>query len=187
MAEPLKVLVPIADGSEEIETSCITDTLVRAGAAVTVATASGEVVKMSRGLKIVADCKVDDCVDKDWDAIVIPGGMPGATNLRDSAAVTALLKKQSGASKVTAAMCASPAVVFKTHDLLPGKAVCYPKFKEELGEKFAGDGIPVMQDGHIITGTGPGTSLQFALKIVEALYSKEKAEELAAGMLTTTA
>merc|ERR1719158_193718 len=75
----LKVLVPIADSSEEIETACITDTLVRAGAQVTVASVTGKSeVKMSRGLRIVADKLIDDCKDQEWDAIVLPGGMSGA-------------------------------------------------------------------------------------------------------------
>eukprot|EP00928_Gymnodinium_smaydae_P017944 TRINITY_DN16840_c1_g3_i1.p1 TRINITY_DN16840_c1_g3~~TRINITY_DN16840_c1_g3_i1.p1 ORF type:complete len:188 (+),score=61.73 TRINITY_DN16840_c1_g3_i1:198-761(+) len=184
----LKVLVPVADDSEEIETACITDTLVRAGAEVTVASVSGkDVVKMSRGLKIVADCLIEACTDKEWDAIVCPGGMPGAERLRDSKPLEDLLKKQSGAAKVTAAICASPAVIFASHGLLPGKAVCYPapKFKEILGDKLVDE--VVATDGHIITGTGPGTSLQFALKVVEKLYGKEKAEELAKAMLTTLA
>mmetsp|Transcript_88382 Transcript_88382/g.225022 ORF Transcript_88382/g.225022 Transcript_88382/m.225022 type:complete len:188 (-) Transcript_88382:48-611(-) len=184
----LKVLVPVADDSEEIETVCITDTLVRAGAAVIVASVSGNMtVKMSRGLKIVADVLINDCVGQEWDAIALPGGMPGAERLRDSQPLTEIIKAQAAASKITAAICASPAVVFGAHGLLPGKAVCYPapKFKEILGDKYSDDVVVV--DGHIITGTGPGTSLQFALKIVEQLYGKEKAEEVAKGMLTTLA
>lgn len=184
-----EVLVPVADDSEEIETACITDTLVRAGAVVTVASVTGhETVRMSRGLKIVADCLIEHCTGKEWDAIVCPGGMPGAERLRDSAPLAELLKAQSAAAKVTAAVCASPAVVFGAHGLLPGKAVCYPapKFTEILGDKLL-EGVPVAHDGHIITGTGPGTSLQFALKVVEALYGRAKAEDVAKAMLTTCA
>lgn len=96
----LKVLVPIAEDSEEIETACITDTLVRAGAAVTVASVSGDLqVKMSRGLKIVADCKIEDCADKEWDAIACPGGMPGAERLRDSKALEELLRNRWGGAR----------------------------------------------------------------------------------------
>ena len=79
----------------------------------------------------MADCKIDECVGKEWDAIACPGGMPGAEHLRDSAPLTELLKAQVAANKVTAAVCASPAVVFATHGLLPAKATCFPvdKFK----------------------------------------------------------
>eukprot|EP00448_Togula_jolla_P013798 CAMPEP_0170574582 /NCGR_PEP_ID=MMETSP0224-20130122/3378_1 /TAXON_ID=285029 /ORGANISM="Togula jolla, Strain CCCM 725" /LENGTH=189 /DNA_ID=CAMNT_0010897251 /DNA_START=14 /DNA_END=583 /DNA_ORIENTATION=+ len=189
MADKLQVLVPIADASEEIETACITDTLTRAGAAVTVASVkeNGELqVTMSRGLRILADCGIDECTSKSWDAIVLPGGMPGAERLRDNETLARMLKEQSAQQKVTAAVCASPAVVFSAHGLLPAAATCYPnpKFKELMPgwseEK-------TIMDGHIITGQGPGTSLQFALKIVEKLYGKPKAEEIAAAMLTTTA
>ena len=83
-----RVLVPIADGSEEIETSCITDTLVRAGAEVTVASVEATTTcTMSRGLKIVADALVTDVSGEDWDLVALPGGMPGAERLRDSDAL----------------------------------------------------------------------------------------------------
>eukprot|EP00929_Paragymnodinium_shiwhaense_P076977 TRINITY_DN39616_c0_g1_i2.p1 TRINITY_DN39616_c0_g1~~TRINITY_DN39616_c0_g1_i2.p1 ORF type:complete len:191 (+),score=57.63 TRINITY_DN39616_c0_g1_i2:65-637(+) len=112
-AASIVVLVPIAEDSEEIETICITDTLVRAGAAVTVASVSGQLeVKMSRNLKIKADCLIDDCKGKAWDAIALPGGLPGAQHLSDCEVLIELLKAQNEAKKVTAAVCASPAVVF---------------------------------------------------------------------------
>merc|ERR1719373_331840 len=108
----LRVLVPVADGSEEIETACITDTLVRAGAEVVVASVMPELqVKMARGLKVVADCLIQDCAGKEWDAIACPGGMPGANYLRDNETLTKLLKDQAAKEKVTAAVWASPAVV----------------------------------------------------------------------------
>ncbi len=181
------VLVPIADGSEEIETACITDTLVRAGAAVTVASVSGSLqCTMSRGLKVVADASVEECATKSWDAICLPGGMPGAERLRDSAPLKALLQEHSAAGKTTAAVCASPAVVLAAHGILPQKATCYPApaFKEQVPGWQSASAVV---DGHTITSQGPGTSLQFALKIVEQLFDKAKAEELAAQMLTTTA
>merc|ERR1712050_360923 len=89
---------------------------------------------MSRGLKIIADCLIEDCKGKQWDAIACPGGMPGAERLRDSATLTELLKAQAEAKKVTAAVCASPAVIFATHGLLPSNATCYPnqKFKDMI-------------------------------------------------------
>mmetsp|Transcript_91229 Transcript_91229/g.142418 ORF Transcript_91229/g.142418 Transcript_91229/m.142418 type:complete len:188 (-) Transcript_91229:146-709(-) len=181
-----KVLVPIADDSEEIETACITDTLVRCGASVVVASVSGKLeVKMSRGLKIVADVLIQDVKDKvaEFDAIVLPGGMPGATRLSECAELTEMLKAQSGAQKVTAAMCASPAVVLAAHDMLPASATCYPadKFKDILGAKRKDD--LVVKDGHIITSQGPGTSILFALEIAESLFGKEKADEVGKAML----
>ena len=128
-AQPISVLVPIADDSEEIETACITDTLVRAGASVTVASVMPEgrlQCTMSRGLKIVADKSIEDVANEAFDAIALPGGMPGAERLRDCATLTEMLKAHAGAGKTTAAVCASPAVVFATHGLLKDVATCYP-------------------------------------------------------------
>jgi putative intracellular protease/amidase len=101
------VLVPIADGSEEIETTCITDTLTRFGADVTVASVGPSLeCRMSRGIKVVADCPIADCATKNWDLIALPGGMPGAEHLRDSDVLVDLIKKQKAAGKLYAAICA---------------------------------------------------------------------------------
>ncbi|CAE7381054.1 DJ1B, partial [Symbiodinium sp. KB8] len=185
---PYRVLVPIAEDSEEIETACITDVLTRAGADVTVASVSGALqVRMSRGLKVVADTSIEECADQPWDVIALPGGMPGAEHLRDSQVLVDLLKAQKESGRVTAAVCASPAVVFAHHGIVKDAATCYPapQFKELVGAGWK-DAKAVV-DGNVITSQGPGTSLQFALKIVEQLYGKDKAEELAAQMVTVTA
>ena len=185
-----RVLVPVADDSEEIETACITDTLVRAGASVTVASVMPSLqVRMSRGLKVVADCSIDECAGQEWDAIACPGGMPGAERLRDSATLKELLVAQSAAGKLTAAVCASPAVIFASHGLLPSKATCYPApaFKEAVDAASSWQEASAVVEGHIITSQGPGTSLQFALKLVEKLYGEDKAREIADQMLTTVA
>ena len=178
-----RVLVPIADGSEEIETCCITDTLVRAGAEVTVASVEATTTcTMSRGLKIVADALVTDISGDDWDLVALPGGMPGAERLRDSDALDAILRKQDARRAPLAAVCASPAVILKSKGILRSQATCYPAppFVEALGD--VSDGA-VVRDGHITTSRGPGTSLKFALDLVDQLYGPEKAEELRAQML----
>ena len=182
----VSVLVPIADDSEEIETACITDTLVRAGARVVVASVMPGRLEcvMSRGLKIVADQTIQQVAGESFDAIALPGGMPGAERLRDCETLTAMLKEHAGAGKTTAAVCASPAVVFATHGLLNEAATCYPapQFKEAIGSGWSESQAVV--DGHVVTSMGPGTSLQFALKLVELLYDRPKAEEIAKAMLT---
>lgn len=182
------VLVPVADHSEEIELACITDTLVRAGVDVTVASVAPKgrlQVTMSRGLKVVADTTIDECAGKSWDAIALPGGMPGAEHLRDCSVLTTLLKEHHAAGKTTAAMCAAPAVVLAAHGLLPdGCNTCYPApaFKEKLPGWVDSSAVV---NGHVITSQGPGTALQFALQLVEVLVGKEKADELAGQMVTT--
>ncbi|CAM9893767.1 unnamed protein product [Hapterophycus canaliculatus] len=135
------VLVPVADGSEEIESVTIIDTLVRAGATVTVASVGndvevsaegkqrlgGQAVTCSRGVKIKADCKIAECEARDWDAVVCPGGMPGAVNLKDNETLESILKKQDSEGRIIAAICAAPAVVLASHGLLAGRdATCYP-------------------------------------------------------------
>lgn len=178
------VLVPIADGTEEIEAVTVIDTLVRAGADVCVASVTGSPhVVCSRGVKLTADCLIHDCMGGSFDAIVCPGGMPGAKHLSDSESVQQLLKSQLKQNKIIGAICAAPAVVLAHHNLLHGKAAtCYP------AEKFMNQIVNhstelVVRDGNIITSQGPGTSLLFSLKLVEALFGEEKVAQLKREMI----
>ncbi|KAH8046760.1 hypothetical protein JL722_13506 [Aureococcus anophagefferens] len=151
-----RVLVPVANGSE-IELTCITDTLVRAGAEVTIASVeAGTTCVMSRGLTIVADARVDALEPTDWDLVVCPGGMPGAERLRDSEALDAILRAQDARGAPLAAVCASPAVVLQPKGLLDKRsATCYPAepFVAALGAVADGD---VVRDGH--RSAGPSRS-----------------------------
>lgn len=114
MSSNKKVLVPIADGSEEIETTCITDTLTRFGADVTIASVMEDTIcVMSRGLKVQADCVIQDAGDQ-FDLVALPGGMPGAEHLRDSQVLTSLLEKQKAAGKLYGAICAGTYVAMRT-------------------------------------------------------------------------
>ena len=180
-----RVLVPIAEDSEEIETSCIQDVLVRFGAEVVVASVMPEgklVCKMSRGLKVMADITIEEASQENWDLIALPGGMPGAAHLRDCETLIAMLKKQKAESKAYGAMCASPAVVLASHNLVEAGATCYPapSFRDVIPN--ASDDDVVVQD-NVITSQGPGTSLKFALTLGEKLYGEEKADAIASEML----
>lgn len=182
---PRNVLVPIASGSEEIETTCIADTLVRSGATVVLASVDESLtVTCSRGIKIVADRTIADCEESEWDLIVCPGGMPGAEHLRDSETLTRMLKRQvADESRFVAAVCAAPAVVLAYHGILQGKkATCYPaqQFTSALEHPVDED---VVIDGNVVTSRGPGTSLSFAIKLVETLYGAAKAKEISEQML----
>ena len=173
-----KVLVPIADGSEEIEAVGIIDILRRAGAEVTVASVDDLQITASRGVKITADCLISDCMDQTFDLIALPGGMPGAEHFRESSQLVDMLKKQREAGRLYAAICASPAVVFQPHGLLAGKkATCHPGRKDTLENKEAADSRVVV-DGNCITGQGPGSAMEFALKLVELLLGKEKMKQV---------
>ena len=181
------VLVPIADGTEEIEAACIIDTLRRAGAEVTVASVDKLQVTASRGMKLVADTLIADCASQTYDCIALPGGMPGAEHLRDCAELTAMLKKQKAAGRLYGAICASPAVALLPHGLLEGvKATCYPSMQSKLNPALASD-ERVAVDGNCVTSQGPATAIEFALMLVEMLYGPQKAREVGDPMLVPLA
>ena len=178
-----KVLVAAADGIEELEAITIIDCLRRAGADLTIASVQKLEITTARKVKITADCLITDCKDKVYDLIVLPGGMPGAEYLRDNKELTEMLKKQKNSPRFYAAICASPAVVFENHGLLTDKkATCYPAMAEKIKNRQA---LPqrLVVDGNCITSQGPGTALEFSLKLVEVLFGSEKANQLAEAML----
>ena len=180
---PKTALVPIADGTEEIEAVCIIDTLRRAEVEVTVASVGPLEITASRSVKIVADKIISECVSNTYDLIALPGGLPGAEHLRDSAELTELLYEQKKAGRLYAAICASPAVVLQHHRLLEGtKATCYPSLQKELNQKNVSIDRVVV-DGNCVTAQGPAIAIEFALKLVELLCGVAKRDEVAKAML----
>src|SRR3989339_1309811 len=179
-----KVLVPIADGSEEIEAACIIDTLRRADADVTIASVhTYKQITASRGLKIIADCLIDECKDTIYDLIALPGGMPGAENLSSCQLLIAMLKQQKVSNRFYAAICASPAVVLAPHGLLDDvRATCYPSMFDKLNSPSK---EKVVVDQNCITSQGPATAIAFALKLVELLYDKQAADKIGKAMLVS--
>lgn len=179
-----KVLVPVADGAEEIETMTIIDVLRRAEARVTIAGVSSREITAAHGVRLSADKLITECADETYDMIALPGGMPGAENLRNSKVLTDLLVQQRDAGRWLAAICAAPAVVLGSLGLLEGRhATCYPGFTAQLkGATVSDDRVVV--DGPCITSKGPGSAMAFALALVTALFGEAKADEVAAGLLT---
>lgn len=176
-----KVLVPVANGSEPIEAVITIDVLRRSGADVTVASVEKQLrVDACHGVKIVADALVSDCRDAVFDLIALPGGMPGATNLKESEVLESIVKKQASDGRLYAAICASPAVALGSWGLLKGlKATCYPSFMEQLAAACTATvESRVQQDGKVVTSRGPGTTMEFAVALVEHLYGKVKADEV---------
>lgn len=175
------VLVPIANGTEEIEAVCIIDTLRRAQLDVTVASVENQQVKASRGVNLVADAVIGDCLNRTWDLIALPGGMPGSQYLADCELLIQLLKAQQQADRWIAAICAAPAVVLQAHGLLKGiQATCYPALLDKLANASQDR---VVIDQQIVTGQGPGVALDFALTLVEVLVDKEMRQKLKQDML----
>lgn len=173
-----KVLVPIADGIEEIEAACIVDVLRRAQVVVTVASVGQLQISGSRGVKIVADCLISECANEIYDLIALPGGMPGAEHLRDSKTLKVMLAAQAQEGRYFAAICASPVVVLKHHGLLGQKrATCFPAMVNQLeNQDMASE--RVVLDGLCVTSQGPATAIEFSLKLVELLCSGSKAQEI---------
>lgn len=182
-------LVALAPGSEELEAIAMVNPLRRAGVEVTlisVGNCADKVVTCARSTKIVCDANVEDATGL-YDAIILPGGMPGATNFRESEKLVESLKQHKAAGKIVAAICAAPAVVLAGIAELHGperKMSCYPAKKEELeagGVTYCESNVTV--DGQIVTGSGPGTALEFGLALVGLLCGEEKKAEIAKGML----
>jgi 4-methyl-5(b-hydroxyethyl)-thiazole monophosphate biosynthesis len=177
-----KVLVPVAQGTEEMEAVTIIDVLRRAGAEVIVASVDTMTIKASRGLEFKADCLIKDCMDEAFDLIVLPGGVPGAMNLRDSKDLEILLKKQASQKKYYAAICASPAIVLHHYGLVtPGRVTCHPGFAGNIDNGNVLKSA-VVEDGNCITGRGAGAACDFALSLVALLYSEEMKKEVMQGL-----
>lgn len=179
------VLVPIADGSEEIEAVTIVDVLRRAKAEVTLASVMpARCITASRGVVIEADCLLQDCATDNWDLIALPGGMPGAEHLHNSAPLIALIREQFISGRWLGAICASPAVVLGRHGLISDyHATCHSAFRNELIKqvKETSDDAVVI-DRNLITSQAPGTAMEFALSLVGALFSAEVEKEVAIPM-----
>jgi 4-methyl-5(b-hydroxyethyl)-thiazole monophosphate biosynthesis len=178
-----KVAVHLADGFEEIEAITIIDVLRRAEIdTITVSVTGNLEVAGAHQIVVMADVLFEDFDYTLTETIVLPGGMPGAANLNNHAGLNSKILQFNQLNKTLAAICAAP-MVFGNLGILEGKkAVCYPGFEKFLKGADI-QKLPVFESGNIITGCGPAAAIQFALKIVEKVTSKDKAEILASQML----
>ncbi len=173
-----KALIILAPGFEEIEAITAIDILRRANVAVTIAGLGDTKIKAARGTVIVTD-GVLELIKDEFDALILPGGMPGASNLASSETVTEFIKAMHGTGKIVAAICAAPAVVLAPTGILNHKsATCYPDMQNEFGPDTTYKEDAVVVDTNIITSRGPGTALEFALTIVQELCDKETAGKI---------
>lgn len=182
-----KAYVFLAEGFEEIEALATVDILRRAGLqTATVSISSSQQVKGAHGVEVTADITLSDVVHDLNDWLILPGGMPGATNLAECEQLCDMLKAHNEHKGHIAAICASPAVVLAPLGILDGKeATCYPGFEQALKNCKVGF-RPVVIDENIITANGPGNTIAFALAIVAAALCEEKAREIAEGLLVYT-
>ncbi len=172
------IYVFLADGFEEIEALAPVDILRRAGLTVQTVGVTGKIVTGAHGIPVTADISVDEVqLNADLQAVVLPGGMPGTTNLETDAAVQKALDYANAQNLFICAICAAPSVLGHK-GLLRGKtAVCFPGFEAALTGAAISD-APVCRDGQIITAKGMGVATEFGLKIAAALTSEETAESI---------
>lgn len=176
----------MADGFEEVEALATVDVLRRGGMNVkTVSIKESKEVTGANGVTIIADESIQAIDPKaDYEWVICPGGMPGASNLHDSKMATELLEAQYKRKGKVAAICASPAVVLSPLGFLDHrKATCYPGMESLMNEKVDVTGQPVVKDGNIVTGRGPGFTFDFALAILAESKGKDTADKVAQGML----
>jgi 4-methyl-5(b-hydroxyethyl)-thiazole monophosphate biosynthesis len=178
-----RVCVLLAPGFEEIEAVTIIDVLRRAEIEViTLSVEDGLEVKGSHGILVRADSTLADGAREAWDMVILPGGMPGSTHLRDHAGVQELIRKQHQRGGMLAAICAAPIVLGAAGVLVGKKVTSYPGFEKELtGATPTTDSV--VKDGNIVTSRGPGTALYFALEIVAELGGRPLADKLRWAML----
>lgn len=178
-----EVFVFLAEGFEEIEAVSIIDVLRRGDVKVSAVSITNDyIVKGAHNISVEADYLFDEVDLSLGDMLVLPGGMPGADNLNKHEGLKIAISKYNDDGKRIAAICAAPLVFGSLGILRNKKATSYPGFESQLtGADIKSDGVVV--DGNIITGKGPGFAAQFGLKLVEELQGKEKANEVASGML----
>jgi len=173
------VLVPLAQGCEELEAITITDLLVRAGITVTTCGLDEQPVTASRGTVIIPDTSIEKLLQDDFDLIVLPGGLPGADHLRDNPHVQMLIKKQAAASRYLAAICAAPKALAQAGVLDGRTATAYPGTLAAIGNKNINISDKAIEiDGNIITSRGPGTAMDFTLELIEILEGSVKRDEV---------
>lgn len=177
-----KVLMPLADGFEEIEALAVVDILRRAEIEVVLASLHDGPVKSARNVRIIPDTVIDAVNASSFDMIILPGGQPGTDNLNADPRIHELLKEFESEDKLIGAICAAPSILASTGLLDGRRATSYPTYSNRLtGASY--EDRPVICDGNIITSQGAGTAISFGLEIVTRLAGKNKSGEVAAAML----
>lgn len=175
------VLVPLAQGCEEIEAVTVIDILRRAGIEVVSAGLDAQPVRASRGTMLIPDTTLEAALKDGYDMVVLPGGQPGTNNLKVDVRILSLLKTMAQQNKYICAICAAPSVL-ATAGLLEGKhATSFPGALDSFPSVLqVADGVVV--DGKLITSRSAGTAMDFSLTLVEQLLGKEKRQEVEAGL-----
>ena len=177
------ICIFLAEGFEEVEAMLPLDIMRRGGLSVkTVSVTGNNTVQGAHAIPVVADMLFEELKDEDVEMVVLPGGLPGATNLDVHKGLDKLVQKFAEASLPMAAICAAP-LVYGNRNLLKGKkATCYPGFEKYLnGADYTSAMVEVSDN--FITGKGPAAAAEFGFAILEKFVGKEKTEEVKQGML----
>ena len=176
------ILIPLANGVEEMEAVILVDVLRRARLDVVTAGVQGSPVTASRGIRIVPDKLWQDVCPDSFDVLAIPGGSEGANNLMNDTRVLDTIRAFDRAGKWIAAVCAGPLVLQKAGILNGRRVTCHPGVADQLtATPRLTDRVVV--DGRLITSQGPGTSFEFALTLVRLLVDPDKALSLGKAMV----
>ncbi len=169
------VLVPLAEGCEELEAVTIIDLLRRAEIEVTTAGLDTGPVRCSRGTLLLPDTLLDQVMDQDFDMIVLPGGLPGATHLDADPRIHQLLRRQAEQGRYNAAICAAPKVLANAGLLDGFRATSYPgALSADVFPSVQVLDAAVVVDGKLVTSRGPGTAMDFALELIEVLSGRDR-------------
>jgi len=177
-----KVCVPLANGFEDIEAVTLIDVLRRGGIEVVVAGVGGDVIESAHNLKVMTDTTIDKVSADEFDLVVLPGGLPGATNLAKSEEVKKLLQEMDKKGKYVGAICAAP-IALKEAGVLKEKYTAYPGWEENIKKEGYISDAKVVEDKNVLTSKGPATAMCFGLEIVKKFVGIEKYKELKAGLL----
>jgi protein deglycase len=179
-----KVLVPLAQGCEEIEAVTVIDLLRRASIEVISAGLDEKPVKASRGVVLIPDTTLDKIINELFDMIVLPGGQPGSDRLNQDQRILQLLQNTYQRGKYVAAICAAPKVLATAGLLQHKRATSYPNILTSLHlANTVCLNEAIVRDGFIITSRGPGTAMDFALELIEILCNKEKRKQVEKGLV----
>ncbi|BBS92995.1 oxidative-stress-resistance chaperone [Klebsiella sp. WP7-S18-CRE-02] len=181
-------LICLAPGSEEMEAVTTIDLLVRGGIQVTTASVASDgnlAITCSRGVKLLADAPLVEVADGDFDIIILPGGIKGAEYFRDSPLLVETVRQFHHSGRIVAAICASAATVQVPHDLFPiGNMTGFPALKDKIPEdQWMDKRVAWDPRVNLLTSQGPGTSIDFGLKIIDLLVGREKAYEVASQLV----
>jgi protein deglycase len=179
----MKILMPLAEGFEEIEAITVIDILRRADIEVVIACLKDGLVEGAHRVKVQPDVSLDELDSGEFDGLILPGGFPGYINLESDDRILNIVKQMNMTGKCVAAICCAPSVLIKAGILQGKRATVSPSGKAKVAACARYSEDRVVEDGNLVTSQSPGTAMEFALKLVEVLAGAEKMKQIKAQTL----